>query len=311
MAAKKESKKLMSKKPTIIYVMSDKRSGSTLLENILSKSNECFSVGELALLEGHLKKEGPGEKWNWNCACGSPFTECVFWSSIVKESYGQNQTDFAINIAWNFKSKGLIRNAFASSSLAKKLLAVIDKPANKKVTATLEKLYSLIHLQSGKSFIVDSSKTPFQALAIYKKITGFDVKIIWLKRDLRAIVTSKMKWKSVNKKKEKSMLKLLMDVFYLKKLCYTVFKMAKPADVLELHYEDLAKNPQQELDKIFNKFGLEPYKAPEFMELSEDHTIAGTPGRFKKRPIQYDESWKQQYQNNKLAYWVGGVLNGL
>lgn len=301
----------MNKKPTIIYVMSDKRSGSTLLENMLSKSAECFSVGELALLEGHLKKEGPGEKWNWNCACGSPFTECVFWSSIVKETYQQNPQDFATNIHWNFKSKGLVMNAFSSASFAKKLLAVIEKPANKKVTATLEKLYSLINQQSGKTFIVDSSKAPFQALAVYKKITGFDVKIIWLKRDLRAIVTSKMKWKSVNKKKEKSMLKLLMDVFYLKKLCYTVFKMAKPADVLELNYEDLAQHPQQELDKIFSKFGLTPYKAPEFMELAEDHTIAGTPGRFTKRPIQYDESWKKQYKNNKLAYRFGGILNSL
>jgi hypothetical protein len=52
----------MNNKPTIIYIMSDNRSGSTLLENILSKSDECFSVGELAMLKGHLLKIWSGVK---------------------------------------------------------------------------------------------------------------------------------------------------------------------------------------------------------------------------------------------------------
>ena len=59
----------MQKKITVIYIISDRRSGSTLLENILSKSNETVSVGELAMLKGHILKEGPGEIWNWNCSC--------------------------------------------------------------------------------------------------------------------------------------------------------------------------------------------------------------------------------------------------
>ncbi|CAN5745786.1 hypothetical protein BH10BAC2_BH10BAC2_43930 [soil metagenome] len=289
--------------------MSDKRSGSTLLENILSKSDQCFSVGELAMLEGHLTKNGPGEKWNWDCACGSPLTDCVFWSSIVKETYLKDPGNFSTGIDWNFKSKGLVLNAAFPSSSKDKLLKVINKNANQKVADTLNKLFSLVQQKSGKPFIVDSSKGPLQALAVYKKVTDFDVKIIWLKRDLRAIVTSKMKWKSLNKKKEKSMLKLLMDVFYFRRLCYTVFKMADPKDVLQMDYEALAKNPQKELQKIFDAFGLQPFPAPEYMELVEDHTIGGTPGRFTKKPIVYDDSWKEKYKNNRFAYFVGGILN--
>ncbi len=48
----------MPAKCTIIYVMSDKRAGSTLLENILSKSDETVSVGELALLKNHIFRQG-------------------------------------------------------------------------------------------------------------------------------------------------------------------------------------------------------------------------------------------------------------
>jgi hypothetical protein len=299
----------MNHKPAIIYIMSDNRSGSTLLENILSKSNECFSVGELAMLKGHLLKNGPGEKWNWNCACGSPLTECEFWSSIIKQTFQENPGTFATGLKWNFKSKALAFNALVPFLFKKKFLKVINQPVNRQVTDTLNELFKLVQEKSGKPFIVDSSKNPMQALAIYKKITGFDVKIIWLKRDLRAIVTSKIKWKSLNKKKEKSMMKLLLDVFYFRRLCYTVSTLVDPKDIIELDYKTLATNTHQELQKIFDAFSLEPFPTPQFMELVEDHTIGGTPGRFSKKPIQYDDSWKEQYQSNKLAYFTGGVLN--
>jgi hypothetical protein len=289
--------------------MSDNRSGSTLLENILSKSDECFSVGELAMLKGHLLKNGPGEKWNWTCACGSPLTDCVFWSSIVKQTYEADPENFASALTWNFKSKALALNAMAPFMFKKKFLKVINQPVNVKVTNTLSKLFQLVQEKSGKHFIVDSSKNPLQALAIYKKVTGFDIKIIWLKRDLRAIVTSKTKWKSLNKKKEKSMQKLLLDVFYYRRLCYTVSTLVKPEDIIEIDYKTLATDTHEELQKIFNAFSMKAFPTPEFMELLEDHTIGGTPGRFSKKPIQYDDNWKEQYNDNKFAYFTGGVLN--
>src|SRR5206468_10691536 len=100
----------MNDKPTIIYIMSDNRSGSTLLENILSKSDECFSVGELAMLKGHLLKTGPGANWNWNCSCGQAFNECPFWLAIIKKTYEVNPEIFFTSINWNFKSNALDSN---------------------------------------------------------------------------------------------------------------------------------------------------------------------------------------------------------
>lgn len=299
----------MSNKPTIIYIMSDNRSGSTLLENILSKSDECFSVGELTMLKGHLLKNGPGEKWNWTCACGSPLTECVFWGSIVQQTYKANPGNFESGIKWNFKSKALALNAIFPFLFKKKFLKVINQPANLHVSNTLNELFKLVQEKSGKNFIVDSSKNPLQALAVYKKVTGFDVKVIWLKRDLRAIVTSKTKWKSLNKKKEKSKLKRLLDVFYYRRLCYTVSKLVQPKDVLTLDYKTLATDTHKELQKIFDVFGMQPFPTPEYMELAEDHTVGGTPGRFTRKPIQYDDGWKDEYKNDTFAYFVGGILN--
>lgn len=297
--------------PEIIYIMSDKRSGSTLLENILSKSDECFSVGELAMLKGHLIKEGPGSNWNYNCSCGKSFEECEFWSSVIGQVYTPKKDSFFTNINWNFKSKALAFNALFPFLFKNKFLKIVSNKNNRQVTATLTDLYAAIAEKSGKQFIVDSSKSPMQALAIYKNQTQFKVKIIWLKRDIRAIATSKRKWKEKNRKKEKSLLQLVMDIFYYRRLCYTVSKHVDKQDIIFMDYEDLAQQTHQQLQRIFTGFGLQPFATPEYMELVEDHTIGGTPGRFTKKPIQYDGSWKNQFKNNKLAYFVGGLLNSI
>src|SRR5205814_1556558 len=161
-----------------------------------------------------------------------------------------NPENFESGIKWNFKSKALALNGMLPFLFKNKFLKVINNANNKKVTDTLNRLFTLVQQKSGKPFIVDSSKNPLQALAIYKKVTGFNVKIIWLKRDVRAIVTSKSKWKTLNKKKEKSKTKRLLDVFYYRRLCNTVASIADAKDVIQLDYKNLATNTHEELQKI-------------------------------------------------------------
>src|SRR5690606_36893435 len=74
----------MEEKKTIIYIMSDVRSGSTLLENILSNSPDIVSVGELHHLDSHLNKGKWGVTWDWKCSCGSEFSDCSFWSTVLE-----------------------------------------------------------------------------------------------------------------------------------------------------------------------------------------------------------------------------------
>lgn len=301
----------MEKKGTVIYVVSDRRSGSTLLENILSKSQQVVSVGELAMLHGHILKTGPGERWNWTCSCGKPVDVCEFWSPILKDTYYLHPDSFDTNIEWNFKSKKLLAVAAAPSLFKKRILQIINNNRNKNIPATLAGIYNAIFEKTGKPFIVDSSKDPLQALSIYRSKRNFDVKIIWLKRDLRAVAVSKSKWKELNVKKQKTLKKILFDIFYYKRICEAVAGFIHKEDILEMRYEGLAQHTQQELDRIINQFGLSTYAAPEFMFVENDHTIGGTPNRFTKRPIVYEESWKNNFKQNKLLYFTGGVLNKL
>ncbi len=41
------------------------------------------------------------------------------------------------------------------------------------------------------------------------------------------------------------------------------------------------------------------------MQVEDEHTIAGTPQRFTKKPIQYDNSWEETYskQTGIIICW--------
>jgi len=45
------------------------------------------------------------------------------------------------------------------------------------------------------------------------------------------------------------------------------------------------------------------------MYVENDHTIAGTPQRFTKRPIAYDNSWEKIYEGKPVLSLLGKVMN--
>src|SRR5580765_7706889 len=145
----------MEIKPTVIYIIADRRSGSTLLENILSRSGEIISVGELAMLKGHIVKKGPGELWNWNCSCGKPVMECEFWPQVLPKQVDET---FDTNISWPYKSVTAPSAFFSSRTSCRSLMKYIQTQKNIQTRGTLGPIYETISRTSGKKFIVDSSK---------------------------------------------------------------------------------------------------------------------------------------------------------
>jgi hypothetical protein len=297
----------MQDKVTVIYIISDRRSGSTLLENILSKSMQTVSVGELAMLKGHIAKEGPGEIWNWTCSCGKPVFECEFWSKVLSGIYNDS---FETKIAWPYKSSKVLLSSLSGVNAKDNLRKLIHIKKNTTTISNLNKLYKAIADVSGKAFIVDSSKDPLQGLAV-AECADVNAKFIWLSRDLRAITFSKLKRWKVNKRSDKKPLETLTGSFFYKKVCAATISSINKGNTIKVDYEALAANPQAELDKICSKLGLEKFTAPAFMELSNDHTIAGTPGRFERKPIAADNSWKNFYQEHAMLNALGKVFNSL
>ncbi len=297
----------MIEKITVIYIISDRRSGSTLLENMLSKSEEIISVGELAMLKGHIDKQGPGIFWNWNCACGKPILDCEFWSKVLENIYEEN---FQTKTKWPFKSSKITVASFFPQSACKTLWKFINTKNNHKTINILDEIYKTVSAISSKKIIVDSSKDPMHALAI-SQCKNVDAKFIWLTRDVRAITVSKLKRAKANKSSDKGAVRTLYSTLFFKKLCAAVLSCLKNHTTLKVNYEALAANPQQELDKICNHFGLKNFNSPDYMELINDHTIGGTPTRFERRPVAADESWKNFYKNKPVLNVFGKFANSL
>jgi len=292
---------------TVIYIISDRRSGSTLLENILSKSVETVSVGELAMLKGHIEKEGPGNLWNWNCSCGKAIMQCEFWSKVLANIYDKK---FETKINWPYKSMKAIYASLFPSRGKKVLPGLVQLKENIDTAEKLDASYLTIATVSGKKIIIDSSKDPIQALTL-NTCKNIKAKFIWLSRDLRAITFSKLKHWYINKRSDKKPLETLTDSLFYKRVCQAVCKSFNKKNVIHINYEMLAVNPQKELDKICKKFGLQTFEAPKYLELLNNHTIAGTPGRFERKPITIDNSWEDFFKAHLLLNFLGKVFNAL
>lgn len=290
----------MSKK--IIYIMSDVRSGSTLLQNILSKSNEIISVGELHNLDSHIHKGALGKTWGWKCSCGSEFENCNFWKNVFLNLKNDGIKTIDKTSVSNMKSR--IEYLFTNNN------SDISYTKNAKMLKQLNSIYTAIFKSSGCKVIIDSSKHPIQGLTIYKNI-NYDIKIIYLKRDIRAVVTSKQKWnKKFNTSSPNKYRTLLISKLY-EYLILKCLRKIDEADKITINYKSLSVNPQNTVDLIINKFQLKKFEAPEYMFLENDHTIGGTPNRFKKRKIKYDSVWEMEVSKKPIFNLIGGLLNYL
>jgi hypothetical protein len=81
--------------------------------------------------------------------------------------------------------------------------------------------------------------------------------------------------------------------------------------LLTVSYEALAANPQQELDNICNYFKMQNFESPGYMELTDDHTIGGTPARFECCPVAEDTTWENLFSRNPVFSAPGKFANSL
>ena len=72
--------KLMSKKIKLIYISSNGRSGSTLLDMLIGIHSKCFTLGEFQVLPiDYLYNTQP-------CGCNRRVDSCDFWADIIEQN---------------------------------------------------------------------------------------------------------------------------------------------------------------------------------------------------------------------------------
>jgi hypothetical protein len=170
----------MSPGPTVVYVAGSGRSGSTLLERTLGEMAGFVNVGELIDLSRRVAPR------NERCGCGQPFGACPFWSQVGAEAFGG--WDAGLLADMHRLQRRVARHRHMPRLLAGRRAVPGLRAALSEYGAAYASLYRAIAAQAGAGYVVDASKAPAQALALFR--AGIDVRVIHLVRDVRGVAHS-------------------------------------------------------------------------------------------------------------------------
>jgi len=279
---------------TVLYIGGFGRSGSTLLAYLLGQLDGYVVAGELKYVWQN------GVKDNELCGCGVPFSDCPFWQDVGQAAFGGwNEVDVDDVLA-------LQSRVTSARSVLARLAHRKASPDFARLSLLLRLLYQAILDVSGGRVVVDTSKTPVEALMLASS-PGIDCRVIHLVRDSRGVAFSWAKTgirlpQIVNREA------LMLDYspLYIAprwvygNLFFELLRATTPT--ARLRYEDLTNAPEEHVERALNNCGIlgggEAVSIPDSrsVELGTLHTLGGNPMRFERgsAPIKRDEAWRRE-----------------
>jgi Sulfotransferase domain len=287
-----------SAKPRVLYLGGLGRSGSTLIERLLSELPGVCAAGEVV----HMWQRGVVE--GELCGCGEPFGKCPFWQLVGKVAFGGWDR---VNVDRVAALQGAVDRTRFLPLLATSAMRPGFRRALDEYTSYYLRLYAAIAEASGCSFIVDSSKHASLAFCL-GRCPDIDLRIVHVVRDSRAVAYS---WtKRVNRPDAAAASYMTRYSPVASAVQWNVQNGAMHllartgTPILRVRYEDAARAPKATLLDIAEFAGLAVGGAAlqflggagseRWAELHAAHTASGNPMRFTtgRIAIQRDEAWR-------------------
>lgn len=281
----------------VVYIAGWVRSGSTLLGNILGSYPSSCHLGEVT----HLFT--PAHPTNNLCGCGLVFEECPVWGRALHES----------GLADNLQNANHLRLLTARLRHTPGLVYEWKRREQRSLYSDLlSRLYPAVSTSAGAEFIIDSSKSPGEAMAAATAI-DCNTKIIHLVRDPRGCAYStsqrakqhhpNLSTRTRTLSPQESSIRWLQSNGLVE-----LVRAAIPRNQSAIvRYEDLMANPVEVVGSLAKWIGLDsdasPFTGPSTVELKENHTAMGNPNRFSAHNVSLnlDEEWRQRMSNRH--YW--------
>jgi sulfotransferase family protein len=287
-----------------IFVLSDVRSGSTLLDQCLGGHPSIVPLGEVHWLTTYLSQDrglyNPAHPLQ--CSCGKPVRHCAFWND-VEQSLGRPLTLLRL------------RQSLKRSSREHKLLSTMrylprrlvkNRPRlyrfwpirfmfdGQRLARDCVALYDAVAAATGRPYCVDSSKSPFRFYDVYRQDPKRTIAIA-LARDYRAVVHSKMKRGQSMRSAAAGWRRKMLQI-------ESLTRDLPAGSVFRLKYESLCMNPRHELERVCGFLGIEFNVAMLQPSTENLHHIGGSPSKFDpaRMKISIDRSHEDKFDPSAL-----------
>jgi hypothetical protein len=285
-------------------MLSDVRSGSTLLAQLLGAHSQIISAGELQWLRAYALNDRRmyDPPHGLVCACGASFHDCEFWRSVCG-SVGRPVSGLRVmprffrwydpdnaGPAYRRLPSRFIRR-FAALSRLRAVQAIYG---GNRIARDNMTVFDAIALCTKARHIVDSSKNVLRARLLAEWFPK-RVRLLVLYRDYRAVIHSKMKR---GESLEGSAHSWVVKMREIESLARDV----PPSMLIKLRYEDLCMNPATELTRVCRFLGVA--FEPQMLRRSAavNHDLGGSTSKFEpgNREIQLDSGYLRELSSAQL-----------
>jgi hypothetical protein len=314
----------------LIYILSASHSGSTLLAMLLASHPEITTVGE-------LKADHLGDLGRYRCSCGEMIGQCAFWRQ-VGDAMRKRGIDFDLARAdTDFRRPGSRYADFLLQPLVRGWAAEAIRDAALALSPTWQKRYSeigrrnktlieVISEQTGSGIIVDSSKIGIR-LKYLLKINDFDIRVIRLIRDGRAVATTytdpavyadagKAELRGGGSggdraSEKKTMKDAAREWRRSNEEAEAVLAGLEPSKWIEVRYESLCTETEAVLQRLFKFVGASPMNAIENFRKKELHILGNGMRLDESNEISLDDRWKSVLTDRDMQFFEenAGKLN--
>jgi len=324
----------MDMRPNIdyVYLLGASHSGSTLLAMLLNAHPDITTIGETA--PGKM-----GDINTYRCSCGELIKGCSFWKSVVgrmREKHpGFSLDDFGtkfecpshpvVNRFLGFEHRGILFECLRDAALK---LSPRWQQAQRTIMDRCHSLVSAVLYESGSRVFVDSSKLAHR-LKFLLRIPEFNIKVIHLVRDGRAVALTYMKQDEFADSKEPDLrrggrgmyeqataaslpMKKAADEWHrcLRSARHVLAGLEK-SQWIQVRYEDLCKDTENTLGRLFEFLGLDPSRCARDFRRVQHHVVGNGMRLDTASKISLDERWRSVLTEEELRIFdsVVGEMN--
>jgi len=299
-----EAPRALAIRRAAVFVLSDVRSGSTLLDQCLGGHPEVVSLGEIHWLQAYLNQDrslyNPAHPLV--CTCGSSVRNCPFWQR-VEATLNKPLDSLSLNLSYRRQKHepGLVsvlrylprRLLWASPELYRfKIVRACFRAG--RMAKDAARLYDAVTIATRRPYCVDSSKSPFRFRAVYDLEPHRTVAIV-LTRDYRAVVHSKMKRGQSLRTAADGWRRRMQEI-------ETLTNGVPSGRIISLKYESFCENPEIELTRICAFLGISFAQSMLQRATDDVHHLGGSPSKFdpSRIRISVDRSYEQHLTRERL-----------